>query len=154
AFLAPRIRKIIPGGYTLPDWIRYRLGSEAVHKVYLVPYIWDQVMAGTVQIFFGGMLLNYVTGIPVNTLMVLLLAICLIYSLISGLRASVVTDFIQIIFIIAGVLTIPLWVGNVVGWSTVTNGLGGLAGNTNILDPKVAFSFGIVTSIGLIAGAI
>src|SRR5215212_9643866 len=38
AFLAPRIRQLIPGGYTLPDWIRYRLGSGAVHKVYLIPY--------------------------------------------------------------------------------------------------------------------
>ncbi len=154
AFLAPKIRSIIPGGYTLPDWIRYRLGSEAVHKVYLVPYIWYQVMAVTVQIFVGGLMLNYLTGIPLNLLMVLLLVLCLIYSLISGLRASIVTDFVQMIFIIAGVLIIPPWVAGKVGLSAVGHGLGGLAGNTNIFDPKVAFSFGIVTSIGLIAGSI
>ncbi|MFH1220995.1 MAG: hypothetical protein V1694_11155, partial [Candidatus Eisenbacteria bacterium] len=64
AFLAPRIRRIIPGGYTLPDWIRYRLGSNAVHRVYLVPYIWYQVMAVCVQLFVGGLMLNYLTGIP------------------------------------------------------------------------------------------
>ncbi|MEI9897310.1 MAG: hypothetical protein WDN28_26480 [Chthoniobacter sp.] len=154
AFLAPKIRRIIPGGYTLPDWIRYRLESETVHKVYLIPYIWYQVMAVCVQIFVGGLMLNYLTGIPLNLLMVLLLVICLIYSLISGLRASIVTDFVQMVFIIAGVLLIPTWVASKVGWDAVSKGLGGLAGNTNIFDPKVAFSFGIVTSIGLIAGSI
>lgn len=154
AWLGPKIRAMIPGGYTLPDWIRYRLGSERVHKVYLVPFIWYQIMAVCVQLFVGGLMLNYLTGIPLNLLMILLLVICLIYSLISGLRASVVTDFVQMVFIIAGVLIIPLWAATKVGWSGVAAGLGGLAGNTNIFDPKVAFSFGIVTSIGLIAGSI
>lgn len=153
-FLAPKIRSIIPGGYTLPDWIRYRLGSETVHKVYMIPYIWYQLMAVCVQIFVGGLMLNYLTGIHLNVLMILLLVICLIYSLISGLRASVITDFVQMAFIIAGVLIIPPWVGGKVGWDTVAKGMGGLAGNTNMFDPKVAFSFGIVTSIGLIAGSI
>ncbi len=125
-----------------------------MHKVYLIPYIWYQVMAVCVQIFVGGLMLNYLTGIPLNLLMVLLLVICLIYSLISGLRASIVTDFVQMVFIIAGVLLIPTWVASKVGWDAVSKGLGGLAGNTNIFDPKVAFSFGIVTSIGLIAGSI
>lgn len=154
AFLAPRIRGIIPGGYTLPDWIRFRLESEAVHKIYLIPYMWYQVMAVTVQIFVGGLMLNYLTGIPLNLLMILLLAICLIYSLISGLRASVVTDFVQMTIMILGVLIVPPWIAWKVGLDAVGKGMGGLAGNTNIFDPKVAFSFGIVTSIGLIAGAI
>jgi Na+/proline symporter len=154
AFLAPKIRSIIPGGYTLPDWIRYRFGSETVHKVYMVPYIWYQVMSVTVQIFVGGLMLNYLTGIPLNWLMLLLLAICLIYSLISGLRASIVTDFVQMAIMITGILLVPTWVAAKVGWAAVADGFGGLAGNSNIFDPKVAFSFGIVTSIGLIAGSI
>ncbi len=154
AVLAPRVRGLIPGGYTLPDWIRYRLGSDAVHKVFLVPFAWYQVMAVTVQIFVGGLMLNYLTGIPLNFLMILLLVLCLTYSLISGLRASIVTDFVQIILILIGVLLIPPWVAIRVGIPAVVNGLGGLAGNTNIFDPGVAFSFGIVTSIGLLAGSI
>lgn len=152
-FLGPKIRSILPGGFTLPDWIRYRFG-ERTHKVYMIPYIWYQVMAVTVQIYVGGMMLNYLTGIPLNLLMILLLVICLIYSLISGLRASVVTDFIQMAIMILGALIIPIWVANKVGWDQVHKGLGGLTGNSNLLDPHVAFSFGIVTSIGLIAGSI
>ena len=33
AFLAPAIRKKMPEGYTLPQYIRYRLQSEKAHKV-------------------------------------------------------------------------------------------------------------------------
>jgi Na+/proline symporter len=154
AFLAPKIRSLIPGGYTLPDWIRYRLGSDTVHRVYLLPYLWYQIMAVCVQIFVGGLLLNYVTGASLNVLMILLLVVCLSYSLMSGLRASVLTDFVQVTLMVVGVLIVPTWVAYSVGWSTVVEGFGGLAGNTNIFDPKVAFSFGIVTSIGLLAGSI
>lgn len=154
AFLAPKIREAIPGGYTLPDWIRYRLGDERVHKIYMIPYIWYQVMAICVQIFVGGMMLNYLTGIPLNVVMVLLLAIGLGYSLISGLRASIITDFVQMAFIVVGGIIILPWVINAAGDGAIVNGMGGLAGKTNMFDPAVAFSFGIVTSIGLIAGAI
>ncbi len=154
AFLAPAVRRRIPGGYTLPDWIRYRLDDPIVHKVYLVPYIWYQIMAVCVQLFVGGMMLNFLTGIPLNIIMVLMLVISLAYALISGLRASIVTDLIQMVFIIIGGIIILPWVASAAGPGAIAKGLGGLAGNTNILDPKVAFSFGIVTSIGLIAGAI
>ena len=154
SLLAPRIRKIIPGGYTLPDWIGYRFNSKLVHRIYLIPYTWYQLMAVCVQIYVGGMMLNYLTGLPINLLMIALLVICLIYSLISGLRASVITDFIQMVFILLGILLIPAWLISKVGFISVENGLGGLRGDANIFNPEVAFSFGIVTSIGLIAGAI
>jgi len=154
AWLAPSIRKKIPGGYTLPDWIRYRFADEKMHKAYLIPYIWYQIMAVCVQIFVGGMMLNFLTGIPLNVVMVLLLAVGLSYSLISGRRASIVTDFLQMAFILVGCAIALPWVVLAAGPGAVSGGLGGLAGKTNIFDPSVAFSFGIVTSIGLIAGAI
>ena len=37
-FLAPRIREKMPNGFTLPQWIKSRLKSEKVHKIYLFPY--------------------------------------------------------------------------------------------------------------------
>jgi len=40
------------------------------------------------------------------------------------------------------------------GFSAIQSGFEGIKGIKSILDPSVAFSFGIVTSIGLIAGAI
>lgn len=154
AWLAPHLRSKIPGGYTLPDWIRHRFGEKRLHSIYVVPYIWYQIMAVTVQVFVGGLLLNYLTGIPLNILMFIMLAVGLSYSLISGLRASIVTDFLQIAFILVGILVIVPWVVYVAGLDSIKAGIGGLAQNRNIFDPGVAFSFGLVTSIGLIAGSI
>lgn len=154
AWLAPRIRKVIPGGYTLPDWILFRFNNRKLHFLYLIPLVWYQVMAVCVQIFVGGLMLNYLTGISLNILMPVLLLICLSYSLVSGLRASIVTDFVQMALILCGIAIIIPWVLATTGFEALHKGLGGLAGKTDIFDPTVAFSFGIVTSIGLIAGAL
>jgi len=154
AILGPKIRQKLPNGYTLPNWIKYKFG-KTVHKVYLVPFFWYQLMAVCVQIFVGGMMLEFLTGIPLNTSMVLLSLIGLSYSLLSGLKASIVTDLVQIIMIfIVSLIIIPWVIYNAGGITAVENGLGGLINNTNIFDPSIAFSFGIITSIGLLSGAI
>lgn len=154
AILGPKIRQKLPNGYTLPNWIKYKFGST-VHKIYLVPFFWYQLMAVCVQIFVGGMMLEFLTGIPLNTAMILLSLIGLSYSLISGLKASIVTDLVQILMIfIVSLIIIPWVISNAGGIIAVQNGLGGLINNTNIFDPSIAFSFGIITSIGLLSGAI
>ncbi len=155
ALLAPKIRKKMPEGYTLPQYIRYRLKSEKAHKVYLFPYFFYQIMAVTVQIFAGGSLIYLLTGIPLVIIMPILLAIALVYTYISGLEASIITDFVQMAMIlIIGAIILPFtWVA-AGGTSAISTGLGGLAGVRNIFNPGIAFSLGIVTAIGLIAGAI
>ncbi len=155
ALLAPSIRKRMPEGYTLPQYIKYRLQSEKVHKIYLIPYFFYQMMAVTVQIFAGGSLIYLLTGIPLVVVMPILLFISLFYTYISGLRASVITDFAQMgIIIVIGIIILPLTWSAAGGFPAVAAGLSGLAGSKNIFDPGIAFSLGIVTSIGLIAGAI
>jgi len=155
AWLAPKIRKRLPGGYTLPDWIRYRFKDERIHKIYLFIYFWYQVMAVTIQIFVGGLLISFFTGIPLNYVMIILLLIGLSYSLISGLRASIITDFLQMLMIFGvGIIIIPWTISSGGGWETVEKGFGGLANNSNIFNWGVVYSFGIVSTIGLIAGAI
>lgn len=154
AFLAPRIRKILPEGYTLPQYIKYRLESKRVHTLFLVPYIFYQIMAVTVQLFAGGSLITLLTGIPLLIVMPLMAIIALSYTLLSGLKASVITDFFQLALIfLIGLIIIPLVYKVAGGASVLAAGLRGLA-NVSIFDPGVAFSFGIVTAIGLIAGSV
>lgn len=155
-FLAPKIREKLPYGYTLPQWINYRLKSEKVHRMYLFPYFFYQLMAVAVQLFAGGGLVSFLTGIPFINAILIMAVIVLAYGVISGLEASFVTDFIQFLLIIFGVAIVVPWTISVAGgWSVLSAGLGGISGQfRNIFDPGVAFSFGIVTSIGLIAGAI
>ncbi len=155
-FLAPRIRERLPYGYTLPQWIKYRLQSERVHKMYLFPYFFYQLMAVAVQLFAGGHLVSLLAGIPFINAMLIMSATVLIYAFISGLESSFVTDFIQFLLIVIGVAVVVPWaISAAGGWSAVSAGLGGVSGQFwNVFDPGVAFSFGIVTAIGLISGAI
>ncbi len=155
-FLAPKIREKLPYGYTLPQYIKHRLRSERVHTIYLFPYFFYQLMAVTVQLYAGGNLVSLLTGIPLISAMIMMATTVLIYAFISGLESSFVTDFIQFIMIVLGVgIVVPWAVMRAGGWSVVAQGLGGVSGQfTHIFDPSVAFSFGIVTAIGLISGAI
>jgi len=155
AALAPRIRSRLPEGYTLPEYVRSKFKTKRVHRMYLFPFFFYQLMAVVVQLFAGSSLVSLLTGIPVPAVMVILAIIVLGYTLISGLEASIVTDFVQLSMIfVAGAIILPLAWGASGGWPAVNAGLGGLAGIRNMFDPGVAFSFGIVTSIGLIAGSI
>jgi Na+/proline symporter len=69
--------------------------------------------------------------------------------------ATVVTDFVHMlmIFVIGGVI-VPWTCTAGGGTGAIAQGMHGIEGVQNIFDPQVAFSFGIVTSIGLISGAI
>lgn len=155
AFLAPRIRELLPEGFTLPQYIKHRLQSEKVHKIYLFPYFFYQLMAVTVQLFAGGSLLALLTGIPLPTVMPILAAIALAYTLVSGLKASIITDFVQLAMIFGiGAIILPMTWSAAGGASAISAGFAGTEGIQSIFDPGVAFSLGIVTSIGLLAGAI
>jgi len=154
--LAPlglRIRKYLPDGYTQPEWIQYRF-NKTIHKLYLFPFFWYQVMAVVVQLYAGGNFVSLLTGIPLIHVMVILAGVVLIYSVISGMRASIMTDYLQYALIFFGGLIILPWTIHAAGgWHAIKPGLGGVTGlHKNLLDPQVAFSFGIVTSIGLISG--
>ncbi|MBI3336636.1 hypothetical protein HYZ98_03675 [Candidatus Peregrinibacteria bacterium] len=159
ALLAPRIRKKMPYGYTLPQWIRHKFHDESVHKLYLYPFFFYQLMSITVQLYAGGNLLALLLGIPVYqatavVTIAMLAAIPLIYSLVSGLESSVITDFLQLAFIIIALIILIPWAVSIAGIDSIRAGLSGLSGSKNIFDPSIAFSLGIVTSIGLIAGSV
>lgn len=159
AILAPAIRKKMPYGYSLPQWIRHSLKDEKVHKMYLFPFFFYQLMAISVQLYAGGNLLALLIGVPVYqatavVTIAILAAIPLTYSLLSGLEASILTDFIQQAILFIALLIIIPWILVVTGPEVVLSGLSGVSGSTNIFDPDIAFSLGIVTSIGLLSGAI
>jgi urea-proton symporter len=77
------------------------------------------------------------------------------YTLISGLEASIITDFAQLgVILVMAVVVLPLAGSAAGGIGNIAAGFGGVDNVSGMFDPGVAFSFGIVTSIGLIAGSI
>ncbi|MBI3619508.1 hypothetical protein HY213_05760 [Candidatus Peregrinibacteria bacterium] len=153
--LALRVREYLPEGYTQPEWIRRRF-DERTHKMYLIPFFWYQLMAVTVQLYVGGSIFHLLTGVPLQAVMIIILLFTLAYSAISGMRASIITDFLQYAMIIlGGLLVLPWTIWSAGGLGAVLKGIGGITGqHTSIFDPGVAFSFGIITTIGLISGVL
>jgi Na+/proline symporter len=152
--LAVRIRNCLPTGFTQPEWIKIRFDSKT-HKLYLLPFFWYQLMAVTVQLYAGGSIFALLTGAKIEIVMAILASATLVYSAISGMRASIITDFLQYgLVLFAAALIIPWTVSEAGGWSAVTGGIGGITGaHGSLFDPEVAYNFGIVTSLGLISGS-
>lgn len=95
---AQRIRKTMPEGMTLSGFMRERYKSEGVKKVYLFQLGGLAVLSTGVQLLAGSQILSLVTGISFSTMTIILAVIALSYSLFSGIKASMLTDAIQMIF--------------------------------------------------------
>ncbi|MCF7872123.1 hypothetical protein K9L97_03750 [Candidatus Woesearchaeota archaeon] len=156
AFWAPKIREKFPKGYTLPQWIKEKFKDTKLHKLYLIPFFFNQILAIAFNVFAGGTMISLLTGIPLLVVIPILIGIALIYTLISGLEASMITDMVQMGLIVVGIFLIVPWaVSSAGGLSAVAGGLGGLTGQfTNIFNPAIMFSLGLINSIGLISGTI
>src|SRR3989338_2601239 len=152
AIVGTKIRERFHSGFTLPEFILRTLDSRRVHKLILIPFFFGQLVAVAFNVVAGGAIVSFLTGIPLTTVMIILIIITLTYTMISGLEASIVTDFVQLVFIILGITIIVPWaIFSAGGPSAVATGLSGLHGTRDIFDPAIAFSFGLVSSIGLIS---
>ncbi len=154
---AKRIRERMPNGITLSDFMATTYKSEKVRKVYLGQLSLLSILSTGVQLLAGGKILSVITGIPLWLMTVILAAIAFSYSQFSGIKASVLTDALQMILMLAACAVFVPWALSLDGGvSDLVSGLGGVSGNFNKLFDKngisVLLSFGIPTAIGLIAG--
>ena len=150
---AAKLRTLLPDGYTLPQYMRMQHGPK-VHFLYLFQFFTLQICALAVQILAISSLLHTTAGIPFPLVGAIVVGIVLTYAVIGGLRASVATDYLQMVaMIVICVITVPWAVSRAGGFQSVLGGLGGSTGAyTNPLDPWVFYSFGISITIGLLSG--
>ena len=103
--LARRIHSLMPSGYTSGDFVRIRYGKLTwriflgISLFYGFGWLVSMGMA-------GGVLVNALTGIDYRIGMSVILAVCVLYTVLGGLRAVIGTDFLQTLIILAGVLII------------------------------------------------
>lgn len=155
AFLARRIRKIFPRGYTLPQYIAQRFDAKT-HQVYLFSFLSLQVCSLAVQLIAGAALLQAMSGISYRWGVIILVALFTSYSLVDGLRASIRTDFLQMLIIGAGIVVlVPPAVTAGGGFDAIVAGFSGVGGRfTSVFDVHVAYTFGITVTIGLMSGPV
>lgn len=120
--LARRIRALMPNGFTSGDFVRLRYGRTAwrvflaISLFYGLGWLISLGMA-------GGILINALTGIDYRLGMSVILAICVAYTLLGGLRAVIGTDFIQTLLILTGVLVLAWLAIDKVGFDAMHAGV-------------------------------
>lgn len=155
--VAIKLRELMPNGYTLPEFIDKRFeGDKKTHLIFLLVFFGYQLGAIVINALAGGTLLHVLTGMDFHTAVIGMSLIALVYSLISGLEASILTDVFQMLMIlIVCIVLVPWLISDAGGLSAVFAAFGGESGDFgNIFDPVVAYSFGIAMTFGLIAGPI
>lgn len=152
---ALKLRRSLPRGYTWPECIAHRFESQVpVHLIFLVVAFAYQLGAIVINAVAGGALLHALCGIEIEWAIVGMALIALSYSLLGGLKASVLTDVVQMsmILFIAAVI-VPLCVFGRGEEITLAQTLGGVRGSgANPFDGALAFTLGIPMTLGLLAG--
>jgi len=153
AFFAERLRRRVPHGYTLPSFMGDRYSSR-VQGAYLFQMVSLATCSFAVQLLAGGAAISLLTGMPFWFVTVALAATALSYSLWSGIRASVATDYAQMVIILLVALTIIPWaVYAAGGLEVIARGLGGVSGQyASVFNADVALAFGLPVTIGLLSG--
>ena len=156
SFFAKKIRNLFPDGFTLSGYMKERY-STRVHTLYLVALTGLAACSFAVQLLAGGQILSAISGLPYFAVTVILALIPVGYSLYSGLRASIISDFIQMIVILlvgGAVVSACVYAGG--GLDVVGKGLSGKTGTyTDLFSGdglNVFYTFGIPVTIGLLSG--
>ncbi len=116
--LAKRIRMLMPGGFTSGDFIRLRFGHTAWRIFLAISFIYSAGWLVSLGMA-GGILIHALSGIEYHIGMSVILGICVLYTLLGGLRAVIGTDFIQTLIIIVGVVILGVMTVNRIGFHEI-----------------------------------
>ena len=98
-FLGKKIRKEFPKGSTLVEFLRKKFG-KSLFKLILLMMIFYMFIFLCAEVTAISVLINYISGTPLWLTALIVLLTTLTYTLYGGLRASLFTDNIQMIFIL------------------------------------------------------
>lgn len=153
---AKKIRKEMPEGMTLSGYMKEKYKSDGVKRVYLFQLIGLSVLSTGVQLLAGSQILSAVTGISFKTMTILLACIAISYSLFSGIKASMLTDAIQMVFMLVACSLFVIFGVRNTGTLGIIQGLSGISGDCTTLfsgkGVEIFLAFGLPTTIGLLSG--
>lgn len=154
---AKRIREEMPEGITLSGYMYEKYNSKPVRNAYLFQLVTLSALSTGVQLLAGSKVLSMLSGIPFAAMTVIMAVIAYSYSQFSGIKASILTDAIQMVFMLAiSICFVAFGVKNGGGLETLVTGLGGTAGDAGSLFSErgweIFLGFGLPTTIGLLSG--
>lgn len=153
---AVRLRNRYPDGFTLSGFMG-KTYNKKVQKLYQFETGVLSVLSMAVNILAGGVVLTMVSGIPLWIGSIIMMVIVFGYTYRGGIKASLLTDAIQMVFILGALLLFaPVAIAQN-GWDTLLAGLTGINQVDGLFTESgvgVALTFGIISAIGLFAGPI
>lgn len=153
---ARRIRKEMPGGMTLSGYMREKYRSEGVKRAYLFQLLGLSGLSTGVQLLAGSQILSVSTGLPFWKVTIALAVIAFSYSQFSGIKASILTDAIQMVFMLAACAVFLFFGCRSVPSGTLIQGMTGAGGEYTSLfcreGTEIFLAFGLPTAIGLLSG--
>ncbi len=154
---AKKIRQEMPEGITLSGYMHEKYKSESVKNVYLFQLGTLAALSTGVQLLAGSKILSVLTGLPFWCMTVIMAAVAYSYSQFSGIKASILTDAIQMAFMLS-ISICFVWVGlnNGGGLETLLTGLRGATGDAGRVFSadgwETFLGFGLPTTVGLMSG--
>ena len=116
--MAKRIRRLMPNAYTSGDFIRLRYGKTAWRVFLIISFAYG--LGWLISLgMAGGVLINALSGIDYRIGMTVILTICVLYTLLGGLRAVIGTDFIQTILILLGIIVLAWFAIGDIGFDSI-----------------------------------
>lgn len=154
-----KIRQNFPEVSSFPEYIRYRFSghSDNVHKLFTGVGIVQSFFWAVIQIIGAGFVLNVIFGIPNWQGSLLTGLIITSYITLGGLRASIFTDFIQMLAIGIILAVIVPWTVIAAGGPTgVYEGVAAadLPSAHHLVTDSVIFGFLLVSFPGVISYAL
>ncbi len=98
--LGKKIRTELPKGSTLIEFLRKRFG-KSLFKLILLMTVFYMFVFLCAEVTAVAILINYISGTELWVTSLIILIATLVYTLYGGLRASIFTDNIQMIVIVA-----------------------------------------------------
>lgn len=155
--LAIELKRKAPNAHTFLEIIRARYG-EAAHRVFLVFALMTNMIVTAMLLLGGAAVVNGLTGMDISLAAFLIPIGVMIYTLVGGLKATFVADYMHTIIIFVVILT---FVGAVYFVSPVTGGIEGMfeklteAAAINPVEGNAAGAYLTMASLGgLIFGII
>lgn len=153
---AKRIRRQMPEGITLSGYMAEKYQSAGIKRVYLFQLAGLSILSTGVQLLAGSKILSTVTGLPFWGLTIILAAIGYSYSQFSGIKASILTDAIQMVFMLIACVGFAFFGLRAAGSEVLLRGLEGYGGGYGSIFSgnglEIFLGFGLPTAIGLISG--
>lgn len=150
---AVRLRRQMPAGYTIVEFIRERFRSRPATMAMLVAILFGLLCEIFINLFGVVLVMGVVFGLQTGAVLIITLAVVTVYSYFGGLWTSAITATFNTLLITVPAAIVVLWVIHAAGGAeTVFRAVdaGGPA-TLSAFDSAAAKGFGISLALGLLA---